>query len=99
MADKKKKGVNAFTLFSPGSKGARDPDYVREYLTDDDARDLLSRLMTPSGGTIAGLSTPDAYIVKKLNEKAKTGGRFTGAELVVLLHIQGVVAAFAASKL
>jgi hypothetical protein len=87
------------SLFSPGSKGSRDPDYIREYLTDEDAKVLIAQLFDRNGVPLAALSVPDAFIVRRVKAKLDAGTALTNPELVVLLHIQGVVAAFAAEEL
>ena len=86
-------------LFAPGSRGAKDPDYIREYLSDGDAKVLIESLFDRNGRPIAALSVPDAYILKRVKGKLDAGTALTNEELVVVLHIQGVVAAFAAGKL
>lgn len=84
-------------IFAPGTGKATDPDHVRKYLTDDDARELLSRLVGEHGKPHDALSFVDQAIVKRLHKKRDDG--FTNPELVVLIHIQGVMAAISETEL
>lgn len=87
------------SLFAPGSKGAKDPDYVREYLSEEDAISLIEHLTDADGKPSPLLSVPDAFIIRRIRERLQAGTKLTNQELVVLLHIQGAAAAFASSKL